>query len=105
MSSNLPLSEHFRIAAEAWADADAAASMLEECKTAVLSQRMAALGEMPVNRAELTIKSSPEWEKYLNEMVAARAKANKAKVQMEYLRMKFSEWQSAEASKRAEMRL
>jgi hypothetical protein len=38
-------------------------------------------------------------------MIEARKKANLLKVQLEYLRMRHSEWQSHEASKRAEMRL
>jgi hypothetical protein len=38
-------------------------------------------------------------------MVEARKKAAFLKVKMEYIRMKFNEWQSLEASKRAEMRL
>jgi hypothetical protein len=38
-------------------------------------------------------------------MVKAREHASLLKVQLEYIRMKFSEWQSAEATRRAEMRL
>jgi len=102
---NLPWSEQFRIAARHWVDAEAAASILEDTKSAVLSQRMTALGDMPVNRAEMQVKSSPAWVEHVTAMVEARKEANRRKVQMEFLRMKFSEWQSAEASKRAEMRL
>ena len=38
--SNLPLSEQYRLIAKKWVDAKAAADLLEESKTAVLSQRM-----------------------------------------------------------------
>ena len=38
-------------------------------------------------------------------MVDTRTKANLKKVQLEYLRMKHSEWQSAEANARSERRL
>jgi hypothetical protein len=103
--SNSPLSEQFRLSAKDWVALDFAANMLEESKSAVLSQRMAALGDMPVSRAELTVKASDEWHDYVTKMVRAREAANLAKVKLEWLRMKFSEWQSEAATKRAEMRL
>jgi len=103
--SDLPLSEQFRIVAKKWVDADAAASILEESKSAFLSKKMADLGDMPVSRAELTVKASAEWTDYINEMTTARKNAATLKVQLEYIRMRFSEWQSHEATKRAEMKL
>lgn len=103
--TNAPLSEQFRLAAKDWVDKDSAASMLEETKTAVLSQRMAALGDMPVNRAEQIVKASPEWHEWIAGMVKARTTANLAKVKLEWVRMRFQEWQSENATKRAEMRL
>ncbi len=103
--SNLPLSEQFRVVAKRWVDADAAANMMEEGKSAFLSRLMAEKGDVPVSRAEMEVKASGEWLDYINNMVEARKKAALLKVQMEYIRIKFSEWQSAEASKRAEMRL
>ena len=103
--TNAPLSEQFRLAAKDWVDKDSAASMLEETKTAVLSQRMAALGDMPVNRAEQIVKASPEWHEWIAGMVKARTNANLAKVKLEWVRMRFQEWQSENATKRAEMRL
>jgi predicted hydrolase (HD superfamily) len=105
MISNEPISEQFRIVAKEWVAADSAANLLEESKSATLSQRMMALGDMPVSRAEMTVKASTEWTGYLEAMNAARERANLLKVKLEYLRMRFSENQSAEASKRAEMRL
>jgi hypothetical protein len=103
--SNLPWSEQFRIAAKRWVHADSAARMLEETKSAVLAQRIAALGDMPVSRAETEVKASPEWADFIKQMVEARTQANLEKVKMEFVRMKFAEFQSAEASARAEMRL
>jgi len=105
MTDNLPLSEQFRIIAKKWVDADCAASLLEETKSAMLSQMMTALGDMPVSRAEMTVKASPEWIEHVKLMVEARNKASLLKVQLEYIRMKFHEWQSHEATKRAEMKL
>lgn len=105
MDSSLPLSEQFRIIAKKWVEADSAANILEETKSAVLSKRMTALGDMPVSKAEMTVKASQEWTDHITTMVQAREKALLLKVQLEYIRMQFSEWQSAEATKRAEMRL
>lgn len=102
---NRPVSELYRVAAKQWVELDAAASLLEETKSAVLSQRMAALGDMPVSRAELTVKASPEWADYVTKMVKAREAANLAKVKVEWLRMKGMEQHAADATRRAEMRL
>ncbi len=103
--SNQPLSEQYRVIAKQWVEADGAARMLEELKTTTLAQWVKTHGDVPVNAAERDVKSSPEWEDYLAKMVEARTKANLKKVQLEFIRMRAAEHQSAEASKRAEMRL
>jgi hypothetical protein len=100
-----PLSEQFRIVAKRWVDLDAAANLLEETKSAVLAQKMAALGDMPVSRAEMTVKASPEWSEHITTIVHARKEANLAKLQLEYIRMKHMEWTSANANLRHEARL
>ena len=99
------LSEKYRLAAKDWCELDAAANILEETKSAFLSQKMAALGDMPVSKAEMQVKASAEWREFIESMVAARKAANLAKVKLEWVRMQFSEWQSAEANSRAERRL
>lgn len=103
--ADLPVSEQFRITAKQWVELDRAATMLEETKSAVLSQKMNALGDIPVSHAERTVKASPEWSDFIKTMVDARTQANLKKVQMEYLRMKFQEWNSENANRRAEMKL
>jgi len=103
--SNSPISEQYRLEAENWVALDSAANLLEETKSAVLSQMMARLGDIPVSHAERAVKSSEEWATYVTKMVKAREKSNLAKVRCEYMRMKFSEWQSENANRRAEMRL
>jgi hypothetical protein len=105
MTDNLPLSEQFRIVAKQWVDADSAANMLEETKSAVLSKMMLDLGDMPVSKAEMKVKASDEWREHVASMVQARERASLLKVQLEYIRMKFYEWQSFNATKRAEMKL
>lgn len=100
-----PLSEQYRIVAKKWVDLDAAANLLEETKSAVMSQKMMALGDMPVSRAEMTVKASADWYEHLEAMVQARKDANLAKVQLDYIRMKHMEWTSANANMRTEARL
>ena len=104
-TSNRPISEQFRVVAKQWVDADNAARMLEETKTAVLSQRMQALGDMPVSSAERTVKASPEWTDFIHNMVEARTASNRLKVQLEHIRMQSHEHTSYEATRRAEMKL
>ena len=105
MDSNLPLSEQFRIVAKKWVDADSAANILEESKSAFLSKSMADLGDMPVSKAEMTVKASQHWTDYIHQMVDARKQASLLKVQLEYIRMKFSEWPSHADTRRGEMKL
>ena len=105
MNENLPLSEQYRLIAKQWVDADAAASLMEETKSAALSGWMKGEGDIPVSRAEMNVKASKHWSEFITAMVEARKKASLLKVQLEFIRMQFSEQQSHEASKRAEMRL
>ena len=104
-SANLPWSEQYRIVSKQWVDADAAASILEDTKSAVMAERIMALEGMAYNKAEASVKASPEWRRHVESVVNARRAANRLKVQLEYLRMKFQEWSSENANKRAEMRL
>lgn len=105
VQANHPISEQYRLAAKDWVERDSAANLLEETKSAVLSQMMARLGDIPVSHAERAVKSSEEWMNFITKMVRAREASNLAKVRCEFIRMKFSEWQSHNANKRAEMRL
>lgn len=103
--SNQEWSEQYRLAAKDWVQKDSAASLLEETKSAYLAQLMTRLGDVPVSHAERSVKSSEEWSEFVTRMVKAREAANLARVRCEYLRMKFGEWNSFEATKRAEMKL
>lgn len=104
-SDDKPISEEYRIVAKKWVDADAAANLREETKSAFYSQLMQEFKDIPVNRAEIAVKASPQWQEYVADMVQARKDANLLKVQLEYIKMKFYEWQSYNATKRAEMKL
>lgn len=109
---NRPISELLRLASEEWVDLDAAARMLEELKTTFLEQKKAeavrfavADGEsLPDSHAEREVKASNEWKDYIVKMVSARTRANKAKVQVEYIKTMHWERQSSEANARAERR-
>lgn len=103
--SNQLFSEQYRIASKDWVDKDGAARMLEETKTAVLSQKMKALGDVPAAHAERDVKASEEWHDWIKGMVAARTAANLAKARLKYVEMKYWEHQSANATARAEMKL
>ncbi len=103
--ANKPLSEQWYDAASRHVAMQAAAEMLEEGKSAFLSQKMAALGDMAVSKAELAIKASPEWSDYIKKMVKAREQANLAKIEAEFCRMKFSEFMSLDANMRTEARM
>lgn len=107
--SNLPLSEQYRLVALKFVDADAAAKILEELKTARLSEMigdaMRQDATLAYNKAEGLVKSSRVWQDYITGMVNARKLANRLKLQLEYIRMKHSEWMSSEATTRVERRL
>lgn len=103
--ANQPYSEQFRMVAKDWVDKDAAARMLEESKTAVLSRKISDQGDMPHAHAERIVKASDEWHEWIKGMCDARTAANLAKVKLKYVEMKYFENQSANASQRAEMRL
>lgn len=100
--SNQPISEQYRLAAMEWADLDAAARMLEEGKTTYLAQQKALLGDIPDSHAEKQVKASPQWADYIKNMVRTKTAANKARIEIDYLKMKFAEWNSYEANQRVE---
>lgn len=100
-----PLSEQFRVVAKQWVELHAAACLLEETKSAVLSQMMAREGDIPVSHAERNVKSSPEWMEHVTKIVEARKDADLKKVHMKYIDMRFSEWQARDATARAEMKM
>lgn len=105
--TNEPPSERYRAVGKKWVEADFAANMLEETKSAVLSQmqiRLVDLG-MPVTRAEVQAKASDEYMMHLTKMVAARRDANLALVDKKAVEMEAWEHNSADANRRAEMKL
>lgn len=102
---NLSWSEQYRIAGEDWADKEAAAQILEDSKSAIMAQWQTELGDIPVNRAEQTVKASTRWYNHLEKIVEARKVANIAKIQLETIRMKAWEHNNQEANTRTEMKI
>lgn len=100
-----PLSEQFRIVAEEWARLDGEARLLELDKASKFSELMEPHQNLPVARAQLIVERSKEWRDFLKQMALARTEANMAKVRMQWIDKKFSEWQARDATSRAEMRM
>lgn len=100
------LSEQFRIASKAWVADAAGARLLHELKTTILAQRKQALiaidPKLADSHAERIVKADPEWEKFIREMVEAQRVADFSKVRMDYIELKFKEWQALNANARNE---
>ena len=88
-----------------WADKEAAAQTLENCRSAVFAEWCNEQGDIPVNRAEQIVKAEPRWRNYNTDMVEARRLANRAKIELEVIRMRAMQQHSEEATARAEARL
>lgn len=104
---NRPISEIYYEIGVQWSDAEAAADIQEDLKSAFLSKEMQTWVQqgMAVNKAEATVKASPAWEDYVRQTVALRKKANYLKVQLASIKMRSGEQASEEANHRATMRL
>lgn len=107
--SNQPFSEQYRLAAEDWVDKDAAARLYEETKSAELERRkmelIRASGDMPDNRAERMVKASDDWIAYVRKVVDTKTEANRARVALKVLEMRYYEHAAQNATARAEMRM
>lgn len=102
---NQSIAELYLQAAEEWADLESAAQILEDTKSVVLSQMLLKHGSVAVNKAEILVKASPQWEEHVKRIVEARTAANKAKIRVEYWRMKAMENSSREATERLQARI
>lgn len=104
-----PIVEQFRIVALQYVDADSAAELLSELKTTTLEKLktdyISKHGDMADNKAERLVKSGADWTEYIEKMVAARAKAHKLKLQLEYLRMLERQQDRMDWAQRTERRM
>jgi hypothetical protein len=102
---NRPIHEIFWEAGEDWADKERAAHLLEETKSAIMAQKQAMLGDIPVNRAEQIVKASPDWYEHLVIIVEARYQANRAKIKCDKIRMEERAINNREANARLELKM
>ena len=90
---------------ESWADAEAAASLLEETRKSVLAKAMNESPATTVAAKEMYALASPEYREFVSGMVAARKAANKAKVRYDSAKVLAELRRSQESTRRAEMNL
>jgi hypothetical protein len=100
---------------ETWADADAAASALEETRKTVLAKRTLEFIEaslssgkaraMSVAQAEMSALADPSYEDHVLMMVDARKNSNRARVRYDLGRMRLELLRTAQATLRNEMRM
>lgn len=90
---------------EDWADADAAASLLEETRKSVLAKCMNDSDATTVAGKEMLALASPEYRKHVEGMVSARKTANRLRVRYDSARVLAELRRSQESTRRAEMNL
>jgi len=105
VSSNQPFSEQYRLAAVDWVRLEAAATMLENGKSAFTAQQIAKTTGKSEAEKERKVKASEAFSNYIKNMTNARAAANEAKVEVDYIKMKSWEHQAQDATRRAEMKM
>lgn len=88
---------------ELWADAQAAADLLEETKGTLLAKITKEHFDQPAWKAEAAAKSDPRYEEHIKSMVDARRLANLAKVRFDGAKMMGEFARSAESTRRAEL--
>ena len=103
-------SERYRLAAHKWVNLDSAARLLEETKSATFAEMKTRLinetsESLSEAKAERLTRALPGWREHVAQICGARTRANEAKVEVEFIRMRAMEVQSANANARAEMRL
>lgn len=109
-----PLSERFRLAGLAWAEAEAKADLVEKMRDPTLEamknekyQQLTDAGEKKIPEATLEriVKGSPEWGEYIAGMCHARELANKAWVERRAIELQMSEMIDGNANARTERRM
>ena len=92
-------------AGEEWADADAAASILEETRRSVLAKLMNDAGHASIAGKEMQALADGEYRTFIENMVRARKAANKARVRYDSAKVLADLRRSEESTRRAEMNL
>lgn len=101
------LAEKYRLCAEEWADADAAYYLLDNTRTSVVGELV--LAEMAKgltgSKAEHVARASTEYREHVEKTAAAKKQAGILRARMEYLKMRFSIWNSHDANARRERQM
>jgi uncharacterized membrane protein YheB (UPF0754 family) len=109
------ISERFRLAGVAWANAKREADLLEQMKdptleqlkTRKLAELMATDPEKKVSESllERLVKSSPEWEQFIRGLCYAQEKSNLTWVERRAIELEHSEQIDGNANYRAERKM
>lgn len=90
-------------AGEEWADAEAAAALLEETRKSVLAKCMNEAPASSIAGKEMLALADPTYREFVEGMVAARKTANKKRVRYDSAKILAELRRSEESTKRAEM--
>jgi hypothetical protein len=90
-------------AGDDWADAEAAADLLEQTRKTVLAKCMNDANGGSIASKEMNALASEEYESFLEGMVTARKAANKARVRYDSAKVLAELRRSQESTRRAEM--
>ncbi|HEX3156739.1 MAG TPA: hypothetical protein VHV32_19070 [Candidatus Angelobacter sp.] len=90
-------------AGESWADAEAAAALLEETRKSMLAKLMNESAVASIAGKEMVALASEEYREYVDGMVKARAAANKARVRYDSAKVLAELRRTKESTRRAEM--
>lgn len=88
---------------ELWADALAAADLLEETRGTLLAKLTKKHFDLPAWKAEAEAKGDPDYEAHIKAMVDARRLANLARVRYDGAKAMGEFARSAESTRRAEL--
>jgi len=97
-----PLSEQYRIASKAYVKAKSVAKLAEDLKPSKFALMMSHHNDLAVSRAEIAVRSSPEWQQYIRSVVAATEDADMARAKVKWIEMRFQEWVMQQAGSRKE---
>lgn len=102
---NMPISEVFRLVAMKYMDAQKAARLYEETKSSFRAKLIMETEGKSHAEKETRVLASDQYREFIENMCREQDNALRFKLQMEVIRMRFSERQSEEASLRKEMGL
>lgn len=110
---NAPLSQydpdrlHQRLVdlGDAWADADAAASLLEETRSSLMAKLFLQADGKSVAEREMKAKANQDMDSHIERMIEARRVATQARVAYDAAKVWVELARSLESSRRAEMTL